>query len=108
MWICKGWDKRPLQLSGQQTYQPEELIRRVMPSSAPPASPLVCQPVWVVFEGRSVRVHSKEEIELACRLACIHHNSVVGREGCETEEEEGETTEEEESGGETEEDEFFE
>lgn len=102
MEICKGWSKRPIQLSSQQAYQPEELIRRVMPSSAPPASPLVCQPVWVVLEGKSVRLHGKEEIELACRLACISHNARVG---AETSSDSEGTTEEEESGGTTEEEE---
>lgn len=100
MKICKGWSKRPIQLSSQQVYQPEELIRRVMPPSAPPASPLVSQPVWVVLEGKSVRLHGKEEIELACRLACISHNASVDDAS------DGETTtEEEDSGGETEEEE---
>ena len=107
MEICKGWSKRPVQLSSQQLYQPEELIRRVLPASAPPASPLVCQPVWVVLEGKGVRLHSKEEVELACRLVCIHHNSLVGRDSVESGDDMSDTTEEEESGGETEEDELF-
>jgi len=100
MWICKGWDKRPLSLSPQLTYQPEALIRRVLPSSAPPASPLVCQPIWVVLEGKSVRVRCKEEIELACRLVCIHHNNQVEQE---SEDDMSDTTEDESDAGDTEE-----
>jgi hypothetical protein len=97
MEICRGWAKRPIQMSGRQTYQPEELLRRALPGSAP-VSPLVCQPVWVVLEGRSVRLYCREEIELACRLACIQHNARVGSDGEATteEEESGEDTEEEE------------
>lgn len=102
MEICKGWSKRPLPMSSKQTYQPEELIRRVLPSTAPPESPLVCQPVWVRLEGQSVRLHSKEEIELACRLVCIHHNSLVDDE-MDSDDEMDQSTEEESSGEETEE-----
>ncbi len=80
--ICKGWSKRPLRLSVQEQYCPEQLMSRVMPSDAAPASPLVCQPVWIRLEGRCVRLHSKEEIELACRLVCIHLNATKEEEVC--------------------------
>ncbi len=40
----------------------------------PTASPLVWMPIWVYLESHFVRLNTKEEIELACKLACIHHN----------------------------------
>lgn len=81
-----------LQMSGRQTYQPEQLLRRALPAEAPPASPLAVQPIYVVLEGKSVRLNSRAEIELACKLVCIHHNAMVDEM---SEEYEEETTEEE-------------
>ena len=37
-------------------------------------SPLVWMPVWIRIDNQFVRLNSKEEVELACKLACIYHN----------------------------------
>ena len=43
------------------------------------ASPLVWMPVWIHMDNQYVRLNSKEEIELACRLTCIYHNGPDNR-----------------------------
>ena len=116
MQICYGWARKPMNLSLEQRYQPEQLIARLGPSnprsnsnynSNPNSksntksnskieskssvkfnsdnsrlskttishvSPLVWMPVWIHIDDQFVRLNSKEEVELACKLACIYHN----------------------------------
>jgi hypothetical protein len=81
MRICYGWSRKPLNLSLEQRYHPEQLINRLGPffPHKSLASPLVWMPVWIHMDNQYVRLNSKEEIELACRLACIYHNGPDNR-----------------------------
>jgi hypothetical protein len=76
MRICCGWARKPLNLSTEQRYHPEQLINRLGPCNPTRnvVSPLVWMPVWIHMDGQFVRLNSKEEVELACKLACIYHN----------------------------------
>ena len=31
-------------------------------------------PVWIHMDGQYIRLDSKEEISLACKLVCVYHN----------------------------------
>jgi hypothetical protein len=53
-------------------------ISAVQSRAKPLASPLVWMPIWICMENNFVRLNTKEEIELACKLACIHHNGYLG------------------------------
>ncbi len=76
MHVCYGWARKPMNLSQEQRYLPEQLMARLGPFN--PAkltvSPLVWMPVWIHIENHFVRLNTKEEVELACKLACIYHN----------------------------------
>lgn len=80
MRICYGWARKPMNLSNDKRYHPEQLMARLSTSKpAKPASPLLWMPVWIHLDNVFVRLHSKEEIELACKLACIYHNGPDNR-----------------------------
>ena len=81
MRICFGWSRKPLTLSLEQRYHPEQLINRLGPfyPCKQLASPLVWMPVWIHMDNQYVRLNSKDEIELACKLACIYHNGPDNR-----------------------------
>lgn len=81
MRICCGWARKPLSLSLEQRYHPEQLINRLGPffPDKSLASPLVWMPVWIHMDNQYVRLNSREEIELACKLACIYHNGPDNR-----------------------------
>jgi len=75
MQLCHGWSRRAIVLSPAQRYHPEQLADRLSPpTDRKPASPLVWMPVWLLMEGKYVRLQSKDEISLACKLVCIYHN----------------------------------
>ena len=82
MRICCGWARKPLDLSNDQRYHPEQLMERLgsfLPDrksvdSVSRVSPLNWMPVWIHLENVFLRLNSREEIELACKLACIYHN----------------------------------
>ena len=38
-------------------------------------SPLVWMPVWIHMDGSFIRLDSKDEIQLACKLVCVYHNN---------------------------------
>lgn len=81
MRICYGWSRKPMSLSAEQRYHPEQLMNR-LGSYFPGkhlASPLVWMPVWILMDDQYVRLNSKDEIELACKLACIYHNGPDNR-----------------------------
>lgn len=81
MHICYGWSRKPLSLSTEQRYHPEQLMNRLSPfrSGKHLASPLIWMPVWVHMDDQYVRLNSKDEVELACKLACIYHNGPDNR-----------------------------
>ncbi len=81
MRICFGWSRKPLNLSMEQRYHPEQLINSLGPfyTCKQLASPLVWMPVWIHMDNQYVRLNSKDEIELACKLACIYHNGPDNR-----------------------------
>jgi hypothetical protein len=109
MKICYGWARKPMNLSSNQRYHPEQLMARLTSFNSgidngikhgineeindnraktgksksaskstkgikPLASPLVWMPIWVCMENNFVRLNTKDEMELACKLVCIHHN----------------------------------
>lgn len=77
MQICYGWARKLLNLSSEQRYHPEQLLARLgpfCPERQKPVSPLLWMPVWVLLDGVYVRLHSRQEVELACKLVCIYHN----------------------------------
>ena len=76
MRICYGWSRKPIVLSPEQRYHPEQLINRLGPfnPSRKVISPLVWMPVWIHMDGQYVRLDSKDEINLACKLVCVYHN----------------------------------
>ena len=76
MRICYGWARKPMNLSLEQRYHPEQLMARLGPfyPNKNSVSPLVWMPVWNHMDSNYVRLNSKDEIELACKLACIYHN----------------------------------
>ena len=77
--LCKGWSRMPIQLSPHFRYYQETLVGRVSTFDAPPAPPLTLHPVWVkVMRETFVKLESKEQIELACKLVSEMHN--YGRE----------------------------
>jgi hypothetical protein len=77
MHICCGWARKPIVLSSEQCYYPEQLMARL--GSFNPVrktvSPLVWMPVWIYMEGSYIRLDSKDEIQLACKLVCVYHNN---------------------------------
>lgn len=81
MRICYGWSRKPLNLSLEQRYHPEQLINRLGPffPGSHLTSPLIWMPVWIHMDNQYVRLNSKDEIELACKLACIYHNGPDNR-----------------------------
>jgi hypothetical protein len=76
MQICYGWARKPINLSTEQRYHPEQLVNRLGPfcPERKVVSPLIWMPVWIRMDGHFVRLNSKEEVELACKLVCIYHN----------------------------------
>jgi hypothetical protein len=76
MQICYGWARKPIVLSPEQRYLPEQLLNRLGPfnPSRKVASPLVWMPVWICMDGQHIRLNSQDEINLACRLVCVYHN----------------------------------
>jgi hypothetical protein len=76
MQICYGWSRKPIVLSPEQRYLPEQLVNRLGPfnTSRKVVSPLVWMPVWIYMDGQYIRLNSKDEINLACRLVCVYHN----------------------------------
>jgi hypothetical protein len=81
MRICYGWARKPMKLSLEQRYHPEQLMARLGPfyPSHNSVSPLVWMPVWIHMDDQYVRLNSKDEIELSCKLACIYHNGPDNR-----------------------------
>ena len=92
MRICYGWARRPMVLSLEQRYHPEQLMTRLpkltksnsskSTKSNPTKSnftPLAWMPIWIHMDNHYVRLNSKEEVELACKLACIYHNGLDNR-----------------------------
>ena len=76
MRICYGWARKPIILSPEQRYHPEQLINRLGPfnPSRKVVSPLIWMPVWIHMDGQYIRLDSKDEIGLACKLVCVYHN----------------------------------
>lgn len=76
MHVCYGWARKPMSLSLEQRYHPEQLMARLGPfnPNKSSVSPLVWMPVWIHMDNHFVRLNTKEEVELACKLACIYHN----------------------------------
>lgn len=76
MQICYGWARKPILLSSNQRYHPEQLLNRLGPfnPTRKVVSPLVWMPVWIYMDGQYIRLNSKDEISLACRLVCVYHN----------------------------------
>lgn len=90
MHICYGWARKPMNLSSEQRYRPEQLMARlgsfkdfrnfkVTNPTKPLVSPLVWMPVWIHMDHHFVRLNTKDEVELACKLACIYHNGLDNR-----------------------------
>jgi hypothetical protein len=71
MRICYGWARKPLALS-DVNYHPEQLMAKL--GNTQVNTPLVWIPAWIHFENVFLRLNTKEEMELACKLACIYHN----------------------------------
>jgi hypothetical protein len=65
-----------MNLSLEQRYHPEQLLARLGPfnPTRTQVSPLLWMPVWIHMDNHFVRLNSKAEVELACKLACIYHN----------------------------------
>ena len=79
MRICYGWARKPIVLSSEQRYHPEQLLNRLGPfnnnkSTRKAATPLAWMPVWIQMDGQYIRLDGKEEINLACKLVCVYHN----------------------------------
>ncbi len=76
MRVCYGWARKPMNLSLEQRYHPEQLMARLGPFNPdkPAITPLAWMPVWIHMDSHFVRLNTKEEVELACKLACIYHN----------------------------------
>ena len=76
MRICYGWSRKPMTLSNEQRYHPEQLMNRL--GSFNPdrkvISPLLWMPVWIHMDEHYIRLDNKEEIMLACKLICVYHN----------------------------------
>ena len=99
MQICHGWARKPIVLSLEQRYHPEQLMNRLGPfnkinqinkinqtnqinqnnPSRKLVSPLVWMPVWIYMDGCYIRLENKEEIALACKLVCVYHNGPDNR-----------------------------
>ena len=81
MRVCYGWGRTVLPLSREQRYHEEALMNMLRPYFAvySTASPLMRVPIWIHIEDEYVRLEGEREVTLACRLACIYHNSVVSR-----------------------------
>ena len=90
MRICYGWARKPMTLSLEQRYHPEQLMARLPKINSIKSStkstkstkelpPLVWMPIWIHMDNHYVRLNSKDEVELACKLACIHHNGLDNR-----------------------------
>ena len=79
MRICCGWSRKPVSLSLEQRYHPEQLMRRLGSFCPCQVAPLAWAPVWIHMDDQYVRLNSKDEIELACKLACIYHNGPDNR-----------------------------
>lgn len=78
MRICCGWARKPMTLSLEQRYHPEQLMNR-LPIKTKSNSSLAWMPVWIHVDSHYVRLNGKEELELACKLACIYHNGLDNR-----------------------------
>ena len=88
MHVCYGWARKPMNLSLEQRYRPEQLMARLGPFRGPfnnfnksnlpnnSVSPLVWMPVWIHMDNHFVRLNTRDEVELACKLACIYHNGL--------------------------------
>lgn len=63
-----------MRLSRERRYEPEALMARVMRRRRP-NSPLQNMPLWVLMDGHHIQLSSRDEIWLACRMACIYHNN---------------------------------
>jgi hypothetical protein len=76
MRICYGWARKPITLSTEQRYHPEQLMNRLGPFNPTRklVSPLIWMPVWIHMDGQYIRLDNKEEIGLACKLVCVYHN----------------------------------
>ena len=81
MQICYGWARKAILLSVNQRYHPEQLMHRLGPfnPTRTVVSPLVWMPVWIHMDGQYIRLQSKDEINLACRLVCVYHNGPDNR-----------------------------
>ena len=81
MHICYGWARKPITLSLEQRYHPEQLIHRLgaFNPTRKLVSPLIWMPVWLYMDGCYVRLDNKEEIGLACKLVCVYHNGPNNR-----------------------------
>ena len=77
MHICCGWARTPVALSPQQRYYPEQIMARLGPfnPTRKVVSPLVWMPVWIYMDGSYIRLESKDEMQLACKLVCVYHNN---------------------------------
>jgi hypothetical protein len=81
MQICYGWARKPILLSSNQRYYPEQLSNRLGPfnPTRKVVSPLIWMPVWIYMDGQYIRLNSKDEIDLACKLVCVYHNGPDNR-----------------------------
>jgi hypothetical protein len=83
MHVCYGWARKTMSLSLEQRYHPEQLMARLGPycqdKVGKVVSPLVWMPVWIHMDNHYVRLNTKAEVELACKLACIYHNGPDNR-----------------------------
>ena len=76
MRICFGWSKRPLQLSPERRYVPEELEQMLSASTHMGVSPLAYVPLWIQTDGEHIRLNGKDQVSLACQLVCVYHNGL--------------------------------
>jgi hypothetical protein len=79
-----------MNLSSEQRYRLEQLMARlgsfkdfktfkVTNPTKQLVSPLVWMPVWIHMDHHFVRLNTKDEVELACKLTCIYHNGLDNR-----------------------------
>jgi hypothetical protein len=68
MHLCHSWDKRPIKLSPNKRYIPEE-IRELCQKVTPP--------FWLHVENVDIAITGEDCLSLACQAAAAHHNWVA-------------------------------
>jgi len=79
MRLCYGWSKKDFYMSSEKRYVPEQLYERLKPfvpsKAGSQTASLLNVPLWVKIDSEFVRIEGLPELNLACKLVTIYHNT---------------------------------